>query len=106
MKALRIIAAVSLGLMGSVGSLSAQPYGGSGYGYGEGYRERGRARDRDFDEDDRERRPAYREQSGFDEREYLRCNPDVRRAISSGQMRSAFAHYQTFGRREHRRLSC
>ena len=43
---------------------------------------------------------------GFDEREYLRCNPDVRQAIMRGQMASGAAHYQTFGMREGRRLSC
>jgi len=46
--------------------------------------------------------PGY----GFDEREYLRCNPDVARAVRNGQMESGWAHYQVFGRRENRRLSC
>ena len=36
MKAICAIAAVGLSLMGSVGSVSAQPYGGRGYG-GDGY---------------------------------------------------------------------
>ena len=43
---------------------------------------------------------------GFDESEYLRCNPDVLRAVRRGQMESGAVHYQTFGRRERRRLSC
>lgn len=47
-------------------------------------------------------RPDFR----FDEREYLRCNPDVARAVRRGQMPSGWVHYQQFGRRENRRLSC
>jgi hypothetical protein len=43
---------------------------------------------------------------GFDEGEYLRCNPDVLRAVRRGQMESGAAHYRVFGRRERRRLSC
>ncbi|RZA02567.1 MAG: hypothetical protein EOP11_16635 [Proteobacteria bacterium] len=42
----------------------------------------------------------------FDEREYLRCNPDVAQAVRRGQVRSGWEHYQQFGRRENRRLSC
>lgn len=110
MKALCAIAAVGLTLMGSMGSASAQ-YGGPGYGYGD--RERDYDRDRDYR--DRERGPGYgergrgygdRREYGFDEREYLRCNPDVARAVRRGQMQSGFIHYQGYGRREHRRLSC
>lgn len=95
MKALWTIAAVGLTVMGAIGSASAQR-GGSDYGYGErdyGSRERGGG--------------GYRERGyGFDEDEYLRCNPDVRRAVNRGQMESGSAHYRTFGRREGRRLSC
>jgi hypothetical protein len=111
-KALFAMAAVGLSLMGSMGAASAQPgYGERDYGYGErgprereGYGERGRGyREREYGERGR----GYRERgSGFDEREYLRCNPDVARAISRGQMQSGFIHYQGYGRREGRRLSC
>jgi hypothetical protein len=95
MKALCAVAAAGLVLMGSLSSPSAQPWGGRGSGYGDRdyeYRERGGSR--------------YRERGrGFDEREYLRCNPDVRRAVMRGET-SAFQHYQQFGRREGRRRSC
>jgi hypothetical protein len=111
-KALFAMAAVGLSLMGSMGAASAQPgYGERDYGYGErgprereGYGERGRGyREREYGERGR----GYRERgSGFDEREYLRCNPDVARAISRGQMQSGAIHYQGYGRREGRRLSC
>jgi hypothetical protein len=120
MKALFAIAAVGLSLMGSMGAASAQPGGGPDYGYrerDEGYGERGpRYRER---EGYGERGPRYREResgergrgyrerdTGFNEREYLRCNPDVARAISRRQMQSGFMHYQGYGRREARRLSC
>ena len=116
MKALFAVAAVGLGLMSAMGPISAQPYGGRD----DGYRERGpEYRERDYEDrergperrerdyGDRERGPEFRErESAFDEREYLRCNPDVRQAIERGQMESAIAHYRTFGRREGRRLSC
>jgi hypothetical protein len=86
MKLLYAAAVAGLTLLGSVGSGSAQPYGGRGYGYeGRGYGGDG---------------------YGFDEGEYLRCNPDVRRAVRRGQMRSGAAHFREYGRREHRRLSC
>lgn len=106
MKAIYAAAAVGLGLMGSIASVSAQPYGGRDYGY----EERGRGYGgRDYD-DDRGRGyggRGYRGRDyGFDEREYLRCNPDVLRAVRRGQMESGALHYQTFGRRERRRLSC
>ena len=102
MKALFAVAAIGLGLMGSMDPVSAQ-YGGREYGreYGrnDGYGER--------DEGYRERGRGYRGgDSGFDEGEYLRCNPDVRRAVDRGQMESGFAHFQKHGRRERRRLSC
>lgn len=111
MKTLGAVAVIALSLMGSA---SAQPYGGRDDGYrergdgyqerGEGSRERGRVyRDRD---DDDEERGQGRRRYGFDEREYLRCNPDVRQAVNRGIMESGAVHYQTFGRRENRRLSC
>ena len=107
MKAIYAVAAVGLGLMGSIASVSAQPYGSRDYGY----EERGRGYGgRDYDDEDRGRgyggRGYGRRDYGFDEREYLRCNPDVLRAVRRGQMESGAAHYQTFGRRERRSLSC
>ena len=66
--------------------------GGGGRDRDSGYRERGRG----------DGGRGY----GFDESEYLRCNPDVLRAVRRGQMKSGAVHYQTFGRRERRRLSC
>jgi hypothetical protein len=75
----------------------SQPWGGrGGYGYGE--------RDDDYEE----RGPSYRGRGGgyaFDPREYLRCNPDVRRSVMRGET-TPMQHYQMFGRREGRRLSC
>ena len=109
MKALCVIVAVGLSLVGSMDSASAQPYGGPDYGYGERdyeYRDRG-PRYREPDYDYGERGPRYRDRAyAFDEREYLRCHPDVRRAVRRGETESGWAHYQTFGRREGRRLSC
>lgn len=116
MKVLCAAAAAGLSLMTCIGSVSAHDdddYGYRGsrdrdYGYHDrGYRDRGyyRSRDRDYDshdDDNRGRGRAY----GFDEQEYLHCNPDVRRAIERGQMSSAADHYRVFGRREGRRLSC
>ena len=97
MKALCVLAAVGLTLLGSLGSVSAQPYGGYGDGYrgrNDGYQDRGsRYRDRGR---------GY----GFNEREYLRCNPDVLRAVRRGIVSSGTAHYRVNGRREGRRLSC
>ena len=86
---------VGLGLMlGSIGAVDARPRYDRGYdrGYDRNY---DRGYDRGYDR-------AY----GFDEREYLRCNPDVRRAVRRGTMESGIVHYQVFGRREGRRLSC
>lgn len=119
MKAFLAMATVGLSLVGAIGTVSAQPYGGRDYGYGDrndGYRERGGgSRDRDYD-DRRDRdggrgsrdggRGSRDRESAFDEREYVRCNPDVRQALRAGQLTSALAHYQKFGRREGRRLSC
>lgn len=107
MKTLCTIVAAGLSLVGAISSVSAQPYGGRDYGYDrrdDGYRDRGDYdrdrgfRDRDFGERDR--------RVGFNEREYLRCNPDVLRAVRNGTMESGLVHFQTFGRRERRRLQC
>jgi GT2 family glycosyltransferase len=40
--------------------------------------------------------------TSFDEAEYLRLNPDVRRAIELGQFESGHAHYVSYGRAEGR----
>ena len=71
----------------------------------------GRDRERRYDDDgDRrqERGRGQREEpeARFDEDEYLRCHPDVRRAVERGDMTSGAFHYRTFGRREGRRLTC
>ena len=39
----------------------------------------------------------------FDEAAYLACNPDVERAVASGQFASGFDHFMKFGRHENRR---
>lgn len=67
------------------------------------YRER---RGSDYDEEPRRGPPIRERQFGFDEGEYLRCHPDVERAVRRGMMPSGAAHYQQFGRREGRRLTC
>lgn len=119
MRAFWAAAAISLSLIGSVIPTSAQYFDDPGYGYrGRGYgpSEYG-YRDREYDYGDRrydygDRGYGYGNREyrvsgyGFDEQEYLRCNPDVLRAVQRGQMESAIAHYRVFGRREHRRLSC
>ncbi|KQP10463.1 hypothetical protein ASF28_04875 [Methylobacterium sp. Leaf99] len=121
MKSVLAVAAVGLSLIGAVGVASAQSYGGRDSGYGGGYggrdsgyggRESGYG-DRDYgrrgrDDDDRGRGSRGRDSGygGFDESAYVRCNPDVRQALRNGQLTSALAHYQKFGRREGRRLSC
>lgn len=109
MKAILAAVAVGFGVMSALGPALAQR--GPDYGYGDrGYGDRDyrdRGRDDDYRGRDRgDRGYGERAYGGFDEREYLRCNPDVRRAIANGQMESAAAHYRTFGRREGRRLSC
>lgn len=85
MKATWAIAAVGLGLLGTVGSASAQRY------------------EREYD-----RRESRGGGGGgdWDERMYLRCNPDVRRSVERGQTRSGLDHYRVFGRREGRALEC
>ncbi|KQT99089.1 hypothetical protein ASG60_05165 [Methylobacterium sp. Leaf469] len=114
------VAAVGMSLLVPVDLAQAQPYGGRDYGYdrrdsGYGDRDYGqRRRDRDDDYDDRGRGSRGRDSGyadrggggGFDERSYVRCNPDVAQALRAGQLTSALAHYQKFGRREGRRLSC
>ncbi|MET0257031.1 MAG: hypothetical protein ABW179_00485 [Methylobacterium sp.] len=100
----RFWSAIAVGAMMIVPA-SAQPYGGRDYGYegrGDGYRQR----DRDYDEREYDGRDRRRGGFAFDEREYLRCNPDVRRAVNRGTMESGAVHYRVFGRREGRRLSC
>jgi hypothetical protein len=113
MKAICAIAALGLSLVAPMGSASAQ-YGSPDYGYGGREREYGRdrdyGRDRNFGYEERGR--GYKERAprdqeyGFNERAYLRCNPDVARAVAQGRMQSGFMHYQGYGRREGRRLSC
>ncbi len=103
MKAIGILAAAALTLLASLGSASAQRYGDPYSDY------RGRDRSDGYGDryDDYEERPRYRERRViFDEGEYLRCNRDVRRAISRGQFESGLQHFQRHGRRENRRLSC
>jgi hypothetical protein len=106
MKALWAFAAVGLSLVTPLGSASAQPreywYRGSP---DHGYEERGpRYRERD---DWYEERPRYRSRRfAFSEREYLRCNPDVRQAVRRGQFESGWAHYQIYGQHEDRSLRC
>lgn len=132
MKTFCVVAVVGLTFLGSVGSVSAQPYGGRdnadrdrssrdrGGDYGDRDYDRGRgsrgreddnsSRDRSSrnrDDDDRGRGRRDRgEDQGFDEREYLRCNPDVRQAVEQGKMPSGAVHYRTFGRKEGRRPGC
>lgn len=107
MKAFCAIAAVGLSLMGAVSPATAQRGDGYDRGYrDDGYRERGpRYRERDDDYEERGRRGRGRE-VGFDEDEYLRCHPDVRRAVNQGRMTSGARHYREHGRREGRQLSC
>nr|WP_247636187.1 hypothetical protein [Methylobacterium sp. 37f] len=132
MRTFYAVAVVGLTLLGSMGSVSAQPYGGRDNGdrdrssrdrggnYGDrdydrgrgsrdredndGYRDRS-SRNRDDDDHGRGRRDRSEDQ-GFDEREYLRCNPDVRQAVEQGKMPSGAVHYRTFGRKEGRRPGC
>ena len=107
MKAISTAAAIFLGLMAPVTIASAQSWGGPDYGGRDrGYRERDRYEDRDRRYRDRDRGYGDR-RAEFSEREYLRCNPDVRRAVNRGQFGgSGLNHYREYGRREGRRLSC
>ncbi|WP_375460095.1 hypothetical protein [uncultured Enterovirga sp.] len=103
MKAFTLATVAGFALLGTIGSTLAQPYGGYG----------GPDRDyRDDDRRDRRERRDYRDDRrggrgiSFDESEYLRCNPDVRRAVRNGQVESGRQHFEAFGRREGRRLEC
>lgn len=110
MKAMWAMAAVGLGLIGAMEPAVAQgfrergDFEERGRGRGES-RERGEFRERD-DFGDRGRGRGRERAGGFDEREYLRCHPDVRRAVANGTMKSGALHYQVHGRGEGRRLSC
>ncbi len=104
MRTIGVVAVLGLGLIGAVGTASAQSWGPD-YGYRDreyrrdsdyrdrdyrdrGYRDRsddyGRRddyrRDRDYGYRERDRDPP-RGAAAFNEREYLRCNPDVARAV-------------------------
>ena len=109
MKALCTLAALGLTLIASTAPTSAQPYGRPGYGYENpdyDYREPGpRYRQRDYGYE--ERGPRSRDgRYAFNEREYLRCNPDVLRAVRRGEIASGVQHYLTFGINEGRALGC
>ncbi|TNC06668.1 hypothetical protein FF100_34115 [Methylobacterium terricola] len=146
MRTFGVVAVIGLGLIGAVGTASAQSWGGSpDYGYRDresrdrdyrsrdsdyrdrdrGYRDRRdeygrrddyRDRDRDYGSRDRDRdrdygardrdRGSRDEGVAFNEREYLRCNPDVARAVLAGKMESGRKHFQVHGFREGRKLSC
>nr|WP_247636186.1 hypothetical protein [Methylobacterium sp. 37f] len=76
-----------------------------------GYDEnRDRQRSGRYDDDDQGRQWGRGSQeepdAEFDEDEYLRCNPDVRRAVKRGEMASGEFHYRTFGRNEKRQITC
>jgi len=115
---MKVISATVLGLalLGGLAPALAQPFGGRDYGYDRGDSDRRDYGPRDRDYDDRDRRDYGRDydrgQRGgrgdyaFDEMEYLRCNPDVRRAVISGQVKSGLYHYRKVGMAEGRRLSC
>lgn len=101
MKAYLAMAAAGLSLLGTMGPAPAQGFRDRDYesrDRGDGYRERGGGggggnRERGYG-------------GGFDEREYLRCNPDVRRSVARGDTESGALHYRIYGRREGRQLSC
>ncbi|KMO12060.1 hypothetical protein [Methylobacterium platani] len=80
------------------------------YGRRDDYRGRDRdygSRDRDRDYGSRDRDRGSRDQgAAFNEREYLRCNPDVARAVLAGKMQSGYKHFQVHGFREGRKLTC
>jgi hypothetical protein len=102
-----LCAIVAIGLMASMGSASAQRYGGPDYGYDDGYQYERRPRYREPYYGYREPGPPYRGRAyAFHEGEYLRCNRDVLRAVRRGETESGWAHYLRFGRYEGRRLSC
>ncbi|KAA0113513.1 hypothetical protein CIW48_29605 [Methylobacterium sp. P1-11] len=110
---MKVISATVLGLalLSGVAPALAQPYGGRDYGYDRGdygSRDRGygdrdrRGYDRDDDRGSRGRRGDY----AFNEEEYLRCNPDVRRAVIGRAIKSGLEHYRKVGMAEGRKLSC
>ncbi|MBX9931364.1 MAG: hypothetical protein K2Y56_07475 [Methylobacterium sp.] len=130
MKTLRLAVLVGVSLTGMMDVATAQR-GGQDYGYEDDHfqgrddsdddddqsveRRRGDdggRNDRRWRDDDadpgRKRDRRYREEphADFDEDEYLRCHPDVRRAVERGEMKSGKFHYRQFGRREGRRLTC
>lgn len=92
MRVLSVLAIVGVVSVCASGLASAQGWNGPGYGY----------RGPDYDDGaPRRARGGY-----FDEREYLRCHPDVARAVRRGQEASGYAHWRRFGRDEGRRLRC
>ena len=116
---MKVISATVLGLalLSGVAPALAQPYGGRDYGYDRGdyggrdrgysYSDRDRDRDRrDYDRDDDRGSRGQRGDYAFDEQAYLRCNPDVRRAVISGAVKSGLFHYRKVGMAEGRKLSC
>lgn len=129
MRTMGVLAVIGLGLIGAVGTASAQSWGPD-YGYRDRDRDY-RSRDGDYRDpqdrgyrdsrDDYGRRDDYRSRDrdygsrdrgsrdsgvAFNEREYLRCNPDVARAVMAGKMESGRKHFQVHGFREGRKLSC
>ncbi|MDP4026541.1 hypothetical protein Q8W71_28395 [Methylobacterium sp. NEAU 140] len=109
---MKVISATVLGLtlLSSAVPAFAQPYGGRDYGYDRGdygrdrdygYRDRGDY-GRDYDRGPRGGRGDY----AFNEQEYLRCNPDVRRAVIGRAIKSGLEHYRKVGMAEGRKLSC
>ena len=97
MRTLGVMAVIGLGLIGAVGTASAQSWGPD-YGY--------RDRDRDYGARDRDRGSRDNGAAAFNEREYLRCNPDVARAVLAGKMESGYKHFRVHGFREGRKLRC
>jgi len=102
MKTFCAVAVVCLSLIGSVSSTSSQPYGYRDQPNSYGDRDYG-PRDRDYGPRDRDY--GRHRGSWFDEREYLKCNPDVLRAVRRGET-TARRHYEQYGRREGRGVSC
>jgi hypothetical protein len=109
---------LGLALLSAVTPALAQPYGGRDYGsdrgdygsrdrgYGSRDRDYGDRDDRDYDRGPRGSRGGQRGDYAFDEQEYLRCNPDVRKAVVDGKVESGLFHYRKVGRAEGRKLSC
>jgi len=107
---------LSLALLSGVAPAFAQPYGGRDYGYDRGGYDRGDYDRRDRDYGSRDRRDYDRDNDrgsrggrgdyAFNEEEYLRCNPDVRRAVIGRAIKSGLEHYRKVGMAEGRKLSC